>query len=420
MEPLTKLRLEQLSRELLETLSQGLSEEQAALLSSKWADIRELVAQNGGYRCWGSHLLRLSSDQKEALRAVAAETVHSIETASLDLEQLFFSRYPTLAALRFLLNQVPPSKTFTFDKGAAKAVFFEYDSNRVEEHRRYFQEIFKLLPLLDTWKQRDPLVAQMFLGNLLALLPYFDFADGSTVDILRYRNGEWILVPYRVSHLSLIEHKIVAYGLESMENDVPLLIFRGTPYPAAAGFFEAMWSNVHPIRSVGEDIFLQGKPVLDAWMQGKPWVECYGLSLGGALAYHAGLAYGLQMEVNAYVAPGLTFPFRARSLNAGTQSNIRGRAFFHFNDLIPLVGTQPESEDFTIFAVMTKTHLDFIQAHARPSGIEPTIVLKVNPQHENRKRRRYIFNVVRYAFSAPLFLALLPVRLYHKLIRSVP
>jgi hypothetical protein len=88
----------------------------------------------------------------------------------------------------------------------------------------------------------------------------------------------------------LVEDKVLAHGFTPLNNSkaLPLILFCGTPYPAARGFWEAVKSDLHPFRSVGETIFREGKEQIDAWMRDKPSVKCYGLSLGGALAYYLG------------------------------------------------------------------------------------------------------------------------------------
>jgi hypothetical protein len=128
------------------------------------------------------------------------------------------------------------------------------------------------------------------------------------------------------------------------------------------------------------------------------------MSLVGAHAYHAGESYHAQVSVHAYGAPGL-IPMK------GNMKNIRGEVFFHYQDLIKLVGFHPESKHFEIYALLTAHKVDVVLAHARPPGIGPTIVLKVNPQHENRTLSRYVFNVGKTFVSTLFFPILFPIRL---------
>lgn len=398
--------LKKLSNHLFSIVNQGLSSEQALLLASKWPQVRQIAAQNAGYRSWGNHLLKLNGLQLGRLQEVFKQTVCSIEAKDLDLIQTFIEKHPDLIGLRFLLDYTAKLHNLPFNRESAIALFLAYDPKLVAQHRSQFQEFLKFLVSHSALDERDILVAQMFVGNLIALLPYFDFAQGAIVDLPKFIDSKWRLLPYRIVHIPLIERKIIAYGLEPQATCkvAPILIFQGTPYPAASGFWDAILSDFHPTQSIGKDIFEKGKAQIDQWMRGKIQVECYGISLGGALAYHAGESYHAQVSVHAYGAPGLI------SMK-GNIKNIRGEAFFHYQDLIKLVGFHPESKHFKIYALLTGYKVDFVLAHARPLGMGPTIVLKLNPQHDNRTLSRYVFNIGKTVVSTLFFSILFPIRL---------
>lgn len=398
--------LESLDRALFEKVCLKLPEAKKALLQSKWDDIRDIAVQNAGFNRWGTHLLKLNDLQIQALAAKFIETVCSIEEGHLHLEEGFVHQHPDLIGLCFLLD--PKSEAFKqfFEQGNAKALLWEYDSKLVAQHRAHFQEVFKFLYHHPIWKTRNHLVSEMLVGNLIALLPFFDFENESKLYLLRYIDQEWKLVQYELKHIPLVQGEVYAYGMQPVDEAqaLPILIFRGTPYPSAQGFLEAIWSDLHPIKSIGEEIFEKGKIELDQWMEGKPKVECYGMSLGGALAYHAGHAYGKQIEVHAYASPGLV-PMK------GGLAKIHGRVFFHLSDLIRSIGYHPESDNFEIYAVVTDANLNFITAHAHPTGLGPTLVLKIDPKLENQTWTRYLANILKIVVSTILFLMLLPIKL---------
>lgn len=406
MTPTNYPSLEKLSDHLLSIVTQGLSSEENLLLMSKWPQVRQIAAQNAGYRSWGDHLLKLDDLQFDHLQETFKETLCSIEGKSLDLIQTFIEQYPDLLGLRFLLDDTVKLHNLPLNRESAIALFLAYNPNLVAQHRSQFQDFLKFLVFQSALDERDILVAQMFVGNLIALLPYFDFDQGSVVVLPKFIENKWKLIPYRVVHIPLIENKIIAYGLEPQATfkAAPILVFRGTPYPAASGFFDALLSDFHPTQAVGKDIFEKGKAHLDQWIRGKTQVECYGVSLGGALAYHAGESYHAQVSVHAYGAPGLV-PMK------GSMKNIRGEVFFHYQDLVKLIGFHPESKHFKIYALLTAHQVDFVLAHARPLGIGPTIVLKVNPLHENRTLFRYAFNIGKVFVSTLFFPILFLIRL---------
>lgn len=383
--------LEELSSHLFEEASLKVSGKAQRLLFSKWPQVRDIAAQNAGHKSWGEHLLKLNSKSIDLLKETFQKTIHSVEGEGLNLTHFIDTE------LHFLLDPATKFKDLPLGKIAAKALLLEYNPQFVAEYRLQFQKVFETLHSLEIWHKRDPIVAQMLIGNLISFLPLFDFEDQSEISLLRYKDGKWQFVVYKLAYIPLIAGKINAYGLEPQTPDMsPILVFRSTPYPAAAGFLEAILSDFNPTQSIGEDIFEKGRPALDKWIHGKAKVECYGMSLGGALAYHAGHAYGEMLEVHAYVAPGIK----------REMSQIRGRGFFHQNDLIKLVGIHPESEHFEMFSVLTETDVNFIQAHAIPPGIEPTIVLKINPLYENRTVSRYLFSIAKAIVITPFWLPL--------------
>ncbi len=407
----TVSELADLDARLFEAATQTLSSAQKAFLIKKWEDLRDIAAQNAGFRGWGSHLVKLNAEQAHFLQEKLKETIRSVEDQHLHLEKSFMQERPELAALSFLMD--PSSEAFKqlFQQENARALLWEYDSQLVAQYRTHFQEVFKFLAQHPSWNRRDLLVSQMLVGNLIALLPFFDFEEEAKLSLLRYIEQEWKMVTYELSYIPLIEGEIWAYGLEPVEEKKapPILIFRGTPYPAAPGFLEALWSDLHPVKSIGEEIFQKGKPHLDKWMESKSKVDCYGMSLGGALAYHAGHAYGDKIEVHAYASPGLV-PMK------GGLYKIHGRVFFHLKDLVKSVGYHPESEHFEVYAVATEANLNFLTAHSHPIGLGPTLVLKIDPRHENKRWTRYLANVLKVCVSLILFLVLLPFKIGLKVI----
>ena len=407
------MSLEDLNRRFLEVTSYNLSQNKKQLLQAKWSQIRDIAVQNAGHGFWGPHLLRLSPDRLNQIDAKFKETIRSIEEGHLHLEEGYIQMHPDLAGLCFLIDPTSDAFKKFFEQGNVRALLWEYNSKLVAEHRAHFQEVFKFLYHHPHWKDRDSLVSEMLIGNLIALLPFFDFENNSKIYLLRLIEGEWRLIPYILTCIPLIKGEINAYGLEPQDEPraVPILIFRGTPYPTAQGFLEALWSDLHPIKSVGQEIFERGRAALDSWMEGKEKVDCFGMSLGGALAYHAGHAYGPKITVYAYASPGL-IPMK------GGLREIHGKAFFHLNDLVKSVGYHPESDNFEVYAVVTEAHLNFIAAHAHPAGLGPTLVLKIDPKHENRTWLRKIANVLKVSVSTVLFLVLLPIRVGVQLSRK--
>ncbi len=400
------MTLESLNQALFEKVSRNFPGVKKVFLESQWEEIRDTAAQNAGFSRWGTHLLKLNKAQKELLEKKFQETVHSIEEGHLHLEESFIELHPELMGLKFLLDPGSDDYKKLFSGENARALFWEYNPGLVGRHRAHFQEVFKFLSRHPSWQERNPLIAEMLVGHLISLLPFFDFENQSTIQLLRRVDNAWQLVTYTISHIPLIRGQIYAYGLTPETDSLahPILIFRGTPYPAAKGFLEAIWSDLHPIKSIGQEIFDKGRPALDLWMADKSKVDCFGMSLGGALAYHAGHAYGDKIEVHAYASPGLV-PMK------GGMSKICGRVFFHHQDLVKLLGYHPESDRFSIFSVLSDKDHNLLSAHALPPGILPTVVLKMDPSYENQTWARYFANIAKVIVSTLLFIVLLPIKL---------
>ncbi len=395
--------LEPLDQKLFDSATVGRNTQEKEFIRSNWKKVREYGCQNAGLKKWGPHLLRLDSQEK--LEKAFANIIAGLEMTGLklwketahdphmeDIFRLFFDDDSSLKEVNFTLEE-------------KSALLWKYNENLIVQFRDRFEKIFFDLHAESVWNQHDPLVTEMLIGNLISLYPFFDPPSGHEVELLQLIGGKWTMVRYTAEIIPLVENKIVAHGLIPLNPEAePLILFSGTPYPAATGFWQAVKSDLHPFRPVGEDIFLQGKHHIAAWMDGKTHVNCYGMSLGGALAYHLGNLYGPKVTIHAYVAPGL-FP------SLKWMRKIEGDAFHHIADLVADLGYHPTGHKFECYGVITEARRNFLLAHARPVGCNPTLVIKINPIYENQKRRRHIITALKHAFSIILFLIVLPLRL---------
>ncbi|MBS0649083.1 MAG: hypothetical protein JSS10_07680 [Verrucomicrobia bacterium] len=402
----TEARLETLDRQFFEIAAHNLNPDQKQFLATKWKQIRHYACQNAGVKKWGSHVLDLNAEATEQLKEAFRTLVKGIEMIGFQIWKPT-AKDPHLEAIfRLFFDDRTNLHDVDFSIEEKLALFWKYDATLITQFRERFEQIFRDLYHQMIWTQHDPLVTEMLIGNLIALYPLFDPMPEGEVDILQQIEGSWNLVRYRTEPIPLVEDKVLAYGLTPVSNPkaLPLILFCGTPYPAAKGFWEAIKSDLHPFRSVGESIFLEGRERIDAWMNKKPQVKCYGLSLGGALAYHLGRTYGSRVTVFAYVPPGLF-------LKPQEMHKIHGVAFYHVDDFVPSLGYHPTGKNFTCYGVITEANRNFLLAHARPVGCNPTVVIEINPLHENRNVFRSLFTLGKHIFSALLFIATLPLRL---------
>jgi hypothetical protein len=402
----TPATLEALDRQFFEIATQKLSPEEKEFIASKWPQIRNYACQNAGLKKWGRRLLNLDNETCARVDDAFRYLVKGIEMKGLQIWKEA-SKDPHMEAIfRLFFDDQSTLKDVDFSTQEKLALFWKYDATVISQFRERFEQIFRDLYHQMVWTRHDPVVTEMFIGNLIALYPLFDPPTGREVYLLQQIEGEWTLVLYQVEPITLVKDKVLAYGLTPLKNQkaLPLILFCGTPYPAAKGFWEAVKSDFHPFRSVGETLFMQGKNRIDAWMNQKPRVNCYGLSLGGALAYHLGKTYGERVVIYAYVPPGLFS--RNHSMK-----NIHGEAFYHIDDWVPSYGYHPMGEHFKCYGVITAARRNLLIAHARPVGGNPTLVIEINAQYENNNISRHVLTILKHVLSAIVFIVTLPFRL---------
>jgi len=398
--------LEALSQQFFEIATLNLTPDQKQFIASKWKQLRNFACQNAGVRKWGSHLLRLEDGDLLQLEECFRNLIKGIEMNGFQLWKESANDLHLESIFRLFFDDQSRLKDVDFSMEEKLALFWRYDETIITQFRKRFEQIFKDLYHQMVWTQHDPLVTEMLIGNLIALYPLFDPMPGEEVDLLQPIEGTWHLVRYRTDSIPLVVDKVLAYGFTPIDNPkaLPLILFCGTPYPAARGFWEAIRSDLHPFRSVGEDIFRKGRDSIDAWMAKKPSVKCYGLSLGGALAYHLGIAYGKRVTICAYVPVGLL-------LSSIKMRKIHGVAFYHVDDFVSSLGYHPTGNHFTCYGVITEVSRNFLLAHARPAGCNPTLVIEINPLHENRNLSRHLLTIGKYILSIFLFILTLPLQI---------
>ncbi len=397
------LLLDQLDSDLFDLVTQNLSSEKVAFVRSKWNIIRDYGCRNSGFKKWGKHLLKLTSSQKKHVYDQFRDIVSAIEIEGIKIWKDIAPDPHIESMVRLFFDD-----RFSMDKVALTleekvAFFWKYNPSLIKQFRDRFEQIFRDCFEQRIWEQHHHTVVEMFIGHLIALYPYLDPSD--QVELLQFSQESWQLIPYRVERIPLIMGKMVAYGLiPKHSQNVPLLLFQGTPYPSASGFWNALMSDLHPFRSIGEDIFLKAKPFIEEWMRGKEGVKCYGLSLGGALGYHFGSFYGERVFVHAYVSPGL-FPYNFRG------KLLHGVGYYHIGDLINAIGYHPDGDNFKCYVLITDAYRNFFFAHAKPAGCSPTLMIEINSRYENRRGVRHLVTGIKQGFCSFFFFFLFILKL---------
>ena len=379
------------------------SEGEQTIIERNWERIKNLIAQNAGLKNWGSHLNEM---HLEVLKTTADKTITTIETVGFG--EIFKST--SLPGIEYLIfNKVG---TEHLNLKNLEAVFLKYNSEFANNHFEYLENVFKELANQNHLEEKAPIIREMLINHLISYLPFFGLEDKKEIQLPRFIDNAWQLVSYTIDQI-VLSGEIKAFGLTPSNQNPkahPVLIFRGTPYPALPGFLDAVLSDVHPWKDVGEDLFEKSKSNLANWITGKVKVDAYGISLGGALASFAADTYGDKINLYAFGAPGIT------SKNG---KNIYGRSFYHDFDFVKYIGYLPESDNLETYFVLSDTSPNRFSAHARPLGIEPAILIKITAAYENATWARFFANMFKRVTSPVASLCLIPLKYALILINTI-
>lgn len=267
-----------------------------------------------------------------------------------------------------------------------------------EEFRVILNGCAEQLPLPGT---KEEVLFKAFVGNILALLPYCYPEEGDSFSIPQKIDGEWKKVLYKVDRKIELTPKwlsspIAAYGLVAEEGP-PLLTFLGTTYPAGEGFIATLFSDVTPGLSVGHAPYLSGKEKIKEWFQGKEGIHLYGISLGGALAFHVLRNHKEKIGgVDVYNPPGL-YPWNWKETYCeGPEINI----YTQENDLVGLLGAFPCGDKVTLYRVITEKKENSFKAHMRVyTGGSTVAIFEASPEVENSRFSRKLLTALHFLFG---------------------
>lgn len=373
------------------------------VIEPNWERIRNLIAQNAGLKKWGSHL---NDKHLEMLKTSADETIKTIETVGFG--KLFTQPKDPLPGIEYLIFNKIGKEHLNLKN--LEAVFLNYNHDLAVQHFQYIENAFG--ELVKHLGAKDPIIAEMLINTLISYLPFLGLEHKIEIKLPRLIDNGWQLVDYTIEQITL-SGEIKAFGLTPSDQNSqvhPVLIFRGTPYPALPGFLDAVLSDVHPWKDVGEDLFENGKGNLSSWMGGKNKVDAYGVSLGGALASLTADFYGDRINLCGFAAPGIT------SQNG---KNIHGRSFYHDFDFVKYIGYLPKSDNLETYFALSSTSPTRFDAHARPLGIEPMILLKIEAAYENATWPRFFANLFKRFASPIASLWLIPLKFVLILINKI-
>ena len=143
---------------------------------------------------------------------------------------------------------------------------------------------------------KEQFCAQGIISNILCYYSFFDPHNGEKIRIPQLINGNWQMIDYTIETIALtplaLGSPVMAFGLlPDDKKSPPLLIFKGTSYPADSGCFLGNLADLNPGAAVGAYPFKMGKAKIQAWLNQATQTtgskaRIFGQSLGGSLTLH--------------------------------------------------------------------------------------------------------------------------------------
>jgi hypothetical protein len=247
---------------------------------------------------------------------------------------------------------------------------------------------------------KEETVFKAFIGNVIALLPFCYPEEGREFVIPQKVDGIWKRASYTIDKKFELTPRwlgspIVAYGMTSTDAP-PVMTFLGTTYPAGDGFFATLFADFTPGFSIGHAPYLVSQEKIAEWLKEKTDVRLFGMSLGGAIAFHVMRNHEKEIgHVAAFNPPGL-YPW---NWSGSVQTEID--IYYQYNDLVGTTGVFPEGKKVNIFRVIGEREENSYKAHARIySGGKEVTVLKSSPQFENSRGVRKLLTFLHFFLGA--------------------
>lgn len=302
-----------------------------------------------------------------------------------------------------------------FLKWPVLKAFFVKNPQLLLETRELLQKI--LIKLKDQAKNVDEEEIPAFeslIGNILSFLTYFDLQDGEKIKIPQFINKKWVMVSYTVEHIRLtpkgMGSPMYAFGLVPKSRAArPILLFKGTTYPADKGFILSLLSDLNIGATPGAYAFQLGRSNLKAWLKKntKSHSACvYGQSLGGSLALQAVSSMPKYFaKVGAYSPTALlSHSKKWKKLAKNPLALPEVNVFCPENDIVPLAGFKWEKE-WNVYRIFSKKKYDFLYAHTQIFfSHKKFLLLKIDPKKDQMKPSRIFVSLTHLICSVPLFL----------------
>ena len=265
-------------------------------------------------------------------------------------------------------------------------------------------------------------LTEIFLGQILALYPFFEPETGTELKLPQKIGDRWELVTFRVEQIPLtplwLGPPILAFGLLPVEGSAegarPRLLFPGTSQPTASWSPLDTWADFVPGYSVGEFVFNRWACAkIKKWIQerAKKKVEVTGISLGGSLTLLTVANLPELVSVaRAFVPPAVRasvvgrYDEKLKSMERREWPQVS--IFWQDGDFISLIGAA-WSKFWTAYRLIPGKHLDPISAHNKAFSAQPlTAVVRMDTEKDSKRLSRYALNIVYEIACVPIFILL--------------
>lgn len=266
---------------------------------------------------------------------------------------------------------------------------------------------------------------EVYIRNLLAYLPFFGPEEGTILMIPMGPEGK--MIHYHVERLELTPYvlgsPLVAYGLiPQEENAPPILIFKGSTYPADEGNYLSLLTDVNPFAPVGGYAFhFSAKDRIQAWLEKnvpkdsqeeEMKAEIMGASLGGALSLLTASYFPKYIaKVSAFNSPAMTssevgeWDLRKAELEEGQVPRVN--VYLQDGDPIAnFVGCcwAPDWNIFHVHSLVSEAY----QAHASAyTAHEEAYIIPGDSETDNNKTGRKVWFYMQNFLMIPIFLLVL-------------
>lgn len=253
---------------------------------------------------------------------------------------------------------------------------------------------------------------EAIVGELLSLYPFLHPPENEVLQVpIRSSSGQWEQVAYTVNPIRLTDATLgspmTAYGLVA-EDAPPLLLFKGTTYPADKGFALSLLTDLNPMQSVGGLAHRFAENSLIGWLKKNTQSQkarVFGKSLGGSLSLLTAIKWPEYIEqVTTYGAPGLT-SLDAQKLHSLKKQKClpKIQAFCQEGDPIPYTDCAA-AEAIDYYLVLGQKDLQGPQAHAEMyTTHRQSAILRLNPNASSKQLTRTAMSTLRFVLSITLF-----------------